>query len=764
MKPDTRTVSDLFERDIRYVVPLFQRPYVWDRESQWEPLWDDVLALLEHQIDGGGPAPSHFLGAIVLEQEPTGPGDLPVFTVIDGQQRLTTLQLLLSAATAALREADYGNDAILLAEFTRNNPNRASGDEIFKAWPTNANRPAFRAVMAEDGPPSDRVDDPDNQIDEAYAFFRDRASSWLAENASSVDQPGRLLGVTLAHLLRLVSITLEPGENAQAIFETLNARGTPLLALDLMKNAVFHDAGREGLDVEALYEARWRSELDADHWRKVILHGRLRRPRGELFLMHWLAMKLERVIPATELFNVFRREVLDAPREGSVQVLIDELCDDAAVFRSFDAKDRTAPEGRFFERLAILDTTTVLPVALLLFRTKSITAPRRRRALAAIESWLMRRALLRYTSRPYNREVPRLLSRISADPDRADEAVVAHLRDVEGQSAHWPRDEELVGFLSEQTVYGLVAQRRLVLALSAVEEALHDSRTEVLEYGGLSLEHVMPQSWQANWPIPPAAPADANTQRVAHINRLGNLTLVRANLNSALSNAAWAGKQEDLATHSRLLLNLDLVQRYGEGFDEDAIDERSRWLAEAISTIWPGPDSAVWDSSHEVPPPKVGRLGPAGEALPNMIPTTDGAAHLAPAVDTPPAEPPAQSEGVEIAIVRARHEEGLSRGQTASRLRVTEADVEQTLWVWEPIVYPSLRLEATVEDVVAAREGTLPAGRLIPGEHPRLRWERIAERAGVSPAQARELYEAGRGVGSAARSYTGLGRKFDGMD
>src|SRR5438552_1656990 len=100
VKPETRTITQLFELDVRYVVPLYQRPYVWDRDDQWEPLWDDIHALIEHQLNGnwGADGWSHFLGAIVLEQETQAPGSIPVYTVIDGQQRLTTLQILLAAA------------------------------------------------------------------------------------------------------------------------------------------------------------------------------------------------------------------------------------------------------------------------------------------------------------------------------------------------------------------------------------------------------------------------------------------------------------------------------------------------------------------------------------------------------------------------------------------------------------------------------------------------------------------------------------------
>jgi uncharacterized protein with ParB-like and HNH nuclease domain len=105
MKPDTHTVQQLFERDVRYIVPLYQRPYVWNEGEQWAPLWEDITALLQHQEDIiGSELWSHFLGAIVLDQDQTVPGQIPRYTVIDGQQRLTTLQLLIAAAAKLWRQ------------------------------------------------------------------------------------------------------------------------------------------------------------------------------------------------------------------------------------------------------------------------------------------------------------------------------------------------------------------------------------------------------------------------------------------------------------------------------------------------------------------------------------------------------------------------------------------------------------------------------------------------------------------------------------
>ena len=105
METQVRTPQMVFMQPQRLVVPLFQRPYVWNEENQWEPLWNDVLRVAE-RILGGKPSDKHhphFLGAVVLQQVQKQTGQLQERTIIDGQQRLTTLQLLLHALSAELQ-------------------------------------------------------------------------------------------------------------------------------------------------------------------------------------------------------------------------------------------------------------------------------------------------------------------------------------------------------------------------------------------------------------------------------------------------------------------------------------------------------------------------------------------------------------------------------------------------------------------------------------------------------------------------------------
>src|SRR6185312_6141016 len=109
MLTQVKTPHEVFYQPQRLMVPLFQRPYVWSQEGQWAPLWEDVVRLAERRVAYEPVAP-HFLGAVVLQQQPQSIGNLPVRTIIDGQQRLTTVQLLLSATFEQVRLK--GNDSL----------------------------------------------------------------------------------------------------------------------------------------------------------------------------------------------------------------------------------------------------------------------------------------------------------------------------------------------------------------------------------------------------------------------------------------------------------------------------------------------------------------------------------------------------------------------------------------------------------------------------------------------------------------------------
>lgn len=267
------------------------------------------------------------------------------------------------------------------------------------------------------------------------------------------------------------------------------------------------------------------------------------------------------------------------------------MCADAATMRSFDG---LADQYSFFARLPALDANVVLPVVLLLFRSKEISEDRRRRALKILESWMARRALNRLTSKDYNKQVPRLINAMAADLEHADDHLLSALVNNEGQISRWPTDQDVTSFLTSNDAYGVVARSRLAMALAAVETSMYSTKTDVHTIPtDLTVEHLMPQNWEEHWPLDttgltPEQIEAAQDRRRSRIHRLGNLTLVSGGLNSAMQNASWANKKPELNKHSRLLLNARLEQY--DTFDEADIDARGAALIEIILKIWPGPD------------------------------------------------------------------------------------------------------------------------------------------------------------------------------
>ena len=142
-----RTVNEIFNPAVRLEAPLFQRPYVWKEEDNWQPLWEYIQKAAERRL-ANQPLRPHFLGNVVLDQARVPTGAMPTRYIIDGQQRLTTLQLLLAALRDLCNAWHADGYQRVFARLTANDtPQRGNPDKEFKVWPTNQDREAFNAVM-----------------------------------------------------------------------------------------------------------------------------------------------------------------------------------------------------------------------------------------------------------------------------------------------------------------------------------------------------------------------------------------------------------------------------------------------------------------------------------------------------------------------------------------------------------------------------------------------------------------------------------------
>lgn len=149
MKPDKISIFDLFYNQRQFAVPLYQRPYVWTLDAQWQPLWQDIedkaRASFQRQTDV-----PHFLGAIVTGQRQIFGNQVPSWDIIDGQQRLTTLQIVLKSFNDLMQALGKQKYALDMERITKNDGLTETPDEQFKVWPTNSDRATFRDVMTAD--------------------------------------------------------------------------------------------------------------------------------------------------------------------------------------------------------------------------------------------------------------------------------------------------------------------------------------------------------------------------------------------------------------------------------------------------------------------------------------------------------------------------------------------------------------------------------------------------------------------------------------
>ena len=599
MRADTLTLKALFQKDVRYVIPTFQRPYVWNQDDQWEPLWNDVRNTAERYIDelaladGNNPLAeeqtgTHFMGAVVLQQQPTASAEIETRSVIDGQQRLTTAQILMDAAQEVFEEIGAEAEARRVSRLVLNA--YADGDEAFKLWPTSLDREPFRAAMVNGAATAGHKD---SLIVKAHDFFRLQIREWIEAALTTEDRAERIhaLEAAIFGLLEVVVIDLASADDAFVIFETLNARGTPLLASDLVKNFVLQTATAGGLDADELYRQNWQP-LEDSWWRDEVRQGRIVRPRLDVFLNYWLVMETAKEVQSHEVFPKFK---LHVENEGKVIAdVVGQVRRVGATYRDFARVDPASHVGTFLYRWRTVDAGTITPVLLWLFSQPEhvVAEEQRLRAIDAIESFLIRRMICRMTTKDYNKLFLELMSRLhdSALGDAA-ETVVTYLAGQLSESRRWPTDREVEHAVLDLPLYRLLTRGRLRMVLETIEDNLRGVLAEEAHVarGSLTIEHVMPQSWAEHWPLGPATDSfRAELERERLLHSLGNLTLVNAKLNPTLSNASWASKRVTLAEHTVLHLNKHLVNTYKDrDWSEATIKERGTALAKVVKRIWP---------------------------------------------------------------------------------------------------------------------------------------------------------------------------------
>jgi hypothetical protein len=580
---------------------------VWNQENQWEPLWADITRVAQRLLAQPDVRHHpHFLGAVVVQQVQNPTGSMQERTIIDGQQRMTTLQLLLDALHAELALAGASQPAMRLEALVTNaEAFWEHPQDRFKLWPTNRDRAAFNSVMSAE-PPVDHDTLPERgaRLLEAHRFFSVQARDWLhLDGPADIARRAATLERTVRELVQMVVIDLTAEENAQEIFETLNARGAQLTAADLIKNFVFQRLTEHGVDVEQAYEKHWK-QFETAFWETEISFGRVHYPRSSAFLNQWLIAKTGEEIVAREIFARFKTYA-DHDAGVSMDVLLARVSRAAGVYQRFvqAAATLTGPLDRlelFAYRTGVLESEVIKPLVLFLLDPDDDAVPedQLRKTWDVVESWLVRRMLVRVTSKSYTQVVAELITVIRKEGrQHSGDVVERYFGAQTGANRYWPDDQEVEQELQGLAVYRRLSRGRLRMVLEAVEDHRRGWGATTAGLGGeritrgkMAIEHVLPRAWQRHWRSDQEVIDDAEREELLHT--LGNLTLLTTRLNSTVSNSAWLGekgKRQALAAHDVLILNRDLLALAGESWDHRKLRERTARLTASILTIWPVP-------------------------------------------------------------------------------------------------------------------------------------------------------------------------------
>ena len=578
-----RNINELFRRPVSYLIPQFQRPYAWKRDEQWVPLMEDVQAVAKRYMkpEGVGKVRPHFLGAIVLQHRE--PGLVDKIVVVDGQQRLTTLQLLIKAAHQVFQQMDDVERAARLRELTENPDHLVENDEHWtKIRQSNSNdKRAFRDIIE-----SVFREEQGNQssITDSFSYFKENVEKWLDDEGDNILARADALEKALTEYIQIAVIDLDRDEKPHVIFETLNARGEALRQSDLVKNVVMYEA--DVIDDHRKASDLW-GMFDGDQWwRKNTDEPQLKRIESDRFLNHWMIMETRKSVGPDRVSSEFRTYVENHRTTLDIHAIAQKIRVSGRTYKEIMEGREKLLGSLFLERMRAIGIMGSIIPLLLWLRKSDMPSNRLDRCVQVLESYVVRRMIYGLGSQGLSRFFIGLLEDLHKESSQHYDLIMARrLSSVSADNLIWPNNRMLLERVKERPMAGTVARRKMVL--EARERELRADMAEPVDLTKSTIEHIMPQKWEPHWPLPAENPSQEDRdQRDWYVKYLGNLTLTTSKLNTSISNGPWSEKQERLREYSSLLINKEILDPALSDWNEDTIRKRTDRLAQKIVEIW----------------------------------------------------------------------------------------------------------------------------------------------------------------------------------
>ena len=645
MKSEIFNIQQAYENKWQYIVPLYQRSYVWTQTNQWEPLWEDIKQKAEDRLskDDSEIYP-HFLGSIVIEAKKADLLDAKKLCVIDGQQRLTTMQYVLVAMKYAFIQIsqDYSLDlqgVIDGIDTCLFNSKPRSDNEKFKIMPTCIDRENFKNAIASKTLEDLKINVGDNHFNkdgnlkknvkhnlpslECIMFFYEAILDFIIDtNQHNTDLEKIIHSLFYAVLvdISIVFITIDERDDAQIIFETLNGRGAELHATDLIRNYIFMNVDND-TDAEALYEQKWQC-FETEFWKNETTRGRIKKPEMEWYIKALIDVETGTNADIKRLYNFYISLTKNRNlNTGEKQLSLFEKYRDCYV-ELVDNKTKESPLAKFGYHMKLLDFTTFNSLAL--FIAKHFYNDEQITLFDFLESYIIRRFICEYNTKTHTI----LCQSIIKDLNKFSEnitvkqfiGIVLNLK--KGEWSAFPDNYQFEKYWNENLMYANLKSAKVKFILYRLEMAMAKKsefadNNLILNLDELDVEHLLPPKWNTYWKLPNGEVitndeqidkiknsikfykliSNPNTTEEFIVNRelllhtIGNLTLIHNKVNKEIRNYAFSDKKEKIFENTNLNLNKTLFNL--QQWNEDLIKKRSKELFNYACQIWKDPESLI---------------------------------------------------------------------------------------------------------------------------------------------------------------------------
>ena len=551
-------IYEILNGNRQFLIPVYQRFYSWDID-QCKRLWNDIVEMQRKGKAG------HFVGSIVNIAEQAMPTGVQKYMIIDGQQRMTTLTLLLLALRdyAIKNPSDTTINARRIDNMLLKNEYE-SGDERYKLLLTETDRDILISLV-EEKPISESIR---SRLIENYNYFANKLADKEIQPAEVYESIGKL---------QIVNITLDRAvDDAQAIFESLNSTGKELSESDLIRNYVL--MGLEPSEQTYVYEHLWRpmEQLFIYETQGTVM---------DAFFRHYLTMKLSRIPKQGRVYEEFKLYHLNC-EFGTIRELCQDLLEYAKYYTNIVFKRNSDTDlKKLYEDIIDLKMEVSYPFLLKIHHDCMeglITSDELKEILRLCISYVLRRAICEIPTNSMNKTFATLKNYIR--PDDYLNSVKAFFV-MQDTYKEFPDNDKFEGAFENRDIYNMRARNYI---LSRLEN--FDNKAPII-IENYTIEHIMPQNknlsleWQAD------LGAEWQDVQKKYLHTIGNLTLTA--YNSEMSDRPFLEKMDMAGGFKESALRLNKYVILQNKWNQKHIQERAKELAKKAESIWPYPTLTV---------------------------------------------------------------------------------------------------------------------------------------------------------------------------